>query len=104
MKVHVQLDNENREAKVVIKLSERNLLTMLSKLASESSKTIMNSDIEGGWNGIVVLQAECDCVHYANREAGNVREEDETYVELMQLGESIDPNVEIPKDKPCGCS
>ena len=107
MKAHVQLDPLRKQAKVVLKLSERNLLTMLSKLASESSKTIFNTMVVGDedWIGMLVLQAECDCLHYKDRiPAGDILHEAELFVEKVQSGQKVDALVPLPPRKPCGCS
>ena len=57
---------------VRITLSKRNLETLLAKLEREDSERTLFTN---GHNGLLVVVAEDDATHYANREPGLVYED-----------------------------
>lgn len=72
----------NRDGSIT--LSRRNLLTLLSKIDQPASARTLfagRGGIGGFGDGPVVVRAESDEIHYANREAGGeVSPESEAFI------------------------
>ena len=65
------------EAIVTVKLSQRNLLALLSKLKRESSARTIFKEIDG-WT--LVVKAEPDIEHYGPTKPGLMHPKDESFI------------------------
>lgn len=75
-----------------ITLSRRNLLTLLSKIDQPASARTLfagQGGVGGFGDGPVIVRAESDEVHYANREDGGpVSPESEAFIQEHERGQN----------------
>lgn len=91
VKIRAHLDRDIREARILVKLSRSNLLSLLAGLDRKSVKrTVITASVTSPWTGTCVLMSEEDSQHYENGM------EPESDIEIDQSNKFNE------EDNPCG--